>query len=197
MYTAFVGVNHSWPGWNALRSFPISYSVSRDFFRLRVWRAPGSTVVPSHGSPADLTGNIQLRSSGWSADVGIAHAISKLGSSNNPRIWLMTAVRRITPRSRTRCRDCRSRLVIGLNRHKAHCRPCHSLCDRLRIDVVALVGLNVWLHILRRYPRPFIRFSQTVWSNRKNRTLVPEFWTGYKIFNAVTFPVSLMKRASP
>src|SRR5216684_3428584 len=22
MYTAFVGVNHSWPGWNALRSFP-------------------------------------------------------------------------------------------------------------------------------------------------------------------------------
>src|SRR5258707_15447443 len=22
MYTAFVGVNHSWPGWNALRSLP-------------------------------------------------------------------------------------------------------------------------------------------------------------------------------
>jgi hypothetical protein len=22
MYTAFVGVNHSWPGWNALRSSP-------------------------------------------------------------------------------------------------------------------------------------------------------------------------------
>jgi hypothetical protein len=22
MYTAFVGVDHSWPGWNALRSFP-------------------------------------------------------------------------------------------------------------------------------------------------------------------------------
>jgi len=22
MYTAFVGVNHSWPGWNVLRSFP-------------------------------------------------------------------------------------------------------------------------------------------------------------------------------
>src|SRR3984893_14305892 len=22
MYTAFVGGNHSWPGWNALRSFP-------------------------------------------------------------------------------------------------------------------------------------------------------------------------------
>src|SRR5579859_7263282 len=22
MYSAFVGVNHSWPGWNALRSFP-------------------------------------------------------------------------------------------------------------------------------------------------------------------------------
>jgi len=23
MYTAFVGVKHSWPGWNALRSLPI------------------------------------------------------------------------------------------------------------------------------------------------------------------------------
>jgi hypothetical protein len=22
MYSAFVGVDHSWPGWNALRSFP-------------------------------------------------------------------------------------------------------------------------------------------------------------------------------
>jgi hypothetical protein len=22
MYTAFIGVNHSWPGWNALRSLP-------------------------------------------------------------------------------------------------------------------------------------------------------------------------------
>ena len=31
--------------------FPISNSVSRDFFRLRVWRAPGSTVVPSPHSP--------------------------------------------------------------------------------------------------------------------------------------------------
>src|SRR4029077_15197169 len=29
-------------------------------------------------------------------------------SSSKPRIWLMTAVRRITQRSRTRCRDCRS-----------------------------------------------------------------------------------------
>src|SRR6267378_2636428 len=30
MYTAFVGVNHSWPGWNALPLFPISNSVSRE-----------------------------------------------------------------------------------------------------------------------------------------------------------------------
>src|SRR5712675_2038322 len=34
--------------------FPISYSVLRDFFRVRVWRAPGSTVVPSPHSLADL-----------------------------------------------------------------------------------------------------------------------------------------------
>jgi hypothetical protein len=25
MYTAFVGVDHSWPGWNALRSIPHYY----------------------------------------------------------------------------------------------------------------------------------------------------------------------------
>ena len=40
-------------------------------------------------------------------------------SSSKPRIWLMTAVRRITQRSRTRCRDCRSSwssLLIGTKR---------------------------------------------------------------------------------
>lgn len=40
--------------------FPISYAVLRDFFRLRVFGAPGSTVVPSHGSPADLAGKYKL-----------------------------------------------------------------------------------------------------------------------------------------
>jgi hypothetical protein len=27
MYTAFVGVDHSWPGWNALRSFPARVAI--------------------------------------------------------------------------------------------------------------------------------------------------------------------------
>ena len=53
------------PGQDGMRCalFPISYSVFRDFFRVRVLRAPGSTVVPSHGSPADLARNQDLRSS--------------------------------------------------------------------------------------------------------------------------------------
>src|SRR5882672_2778718 len=41
-------------------------------------------------------------------------------------------------------------LVIGLDRHEAHRRPCDSLSDRLGIDVVALVRLHVGLHILGR-----------------------------------------------
>src|SRR5258706_8260188 len=40
-------------------------------------------------------------------------------------------------------------LVIGLDRHEAHRRPCDSLSDRLGIDIVALVRLHVGLHILR------------------------------------------------
>ena len=51
------------------------------FSGLQVSRAPGSTVVSSHGSPADLAENHQLRSSRWSVDVGIANAISKPGLS--------------------------------------------------------------------------------------------------------------------
>src|SRR5713226_3011071 len=51
------------------------------FSGLRVSRAPGSTVVSSHSSPADLAENHQLRSSRWSVDVGIANAISKPGLS--------------------------------------------------------------------------------------------------------------------
>src|SRR6266403_389866 len=30
MYTAFIGVNHSWPGWNALRSLPPLVIQSRE-----------------------------------------------------------------------------------------------------------------------------------------------------------------------
>src|SRR5258708_10927512 len=42
-------------------------------------------------------------------------------------------------------------LLISLDRHETHRRPCDSLRDRLGIDVVALVRFHVRLHILRRY----------------------------------------------
>src|SRR5712691_6577385 len=42
-------------------------------------------------------------------------------------------------------------LVISLDRHETHRRPCDSLRDRLGIDVIALVRFYVRLHILRRY----------------------------------------------
>src|SRR5713226_2173631 len=42
-------------------------------------------------------------------------------------------------------------LVISLDRHETHRRPCDSLRDRFSVDVVALVGLHVRLHILCRY----------------------------------------------
>src|SRR3984893_786126 len=41
-------------------------------------------------------------------------------------------------------------LVIRLDRHETHRRPCDSLSDRLGIDVVALVRFHVRLYILRR-----------------------------------------------
>ena len=54
------------------------WSVLEDFFPQQVLKAPGSTVVSSHSSPADLAEKHKLRSR-WAADVGIALAISKLG----------------------------------------------------------------------------------------------------------------------
>src|SRR6266851_1273682 len=42
-------------------------------------------------------------------------------------------------------------LVISLDRHETHRRPCDSLSNRLGIDVIALVRFYVRLHILRRY----------------------------------------------
>src|SRR6266446_3894585 len=42
-------------------------------------------------------------------------------------------------------------LVIRLDRHEAHRRPCDRLSNRLGIDVIALVRFYVRLHILRRY----------------------------------------------
>ncbi len=52
-------------------------------------------------------------------------------------------------------------LVIGLDRHKAHRRPCYRLGDRFRIEEIAFVGLHVRLHILRRYqPHLMAPFAQ-------------------------------------
>jgi len=60
----------------------LSRQSCEDFFTPQVSRAPGSTVEPSHCSPADLVENQKLRSrSRWAVDVGIAHAISKPGFS--------------------------------------------------------------------------------------------------------------------
>ena len=66
MYAAFVGVET--PGQDGMRCapFPISDAALEDFFRVRVWGAPGSTVVPSG------RGGSKLRSRRWFADVGIA-----------------------------------------------------------------------------------------------------------------------------
>jgi hypothetical protein len=84
MYPAFVGVAIFWPEWNALRLVLFNNAAFVGFFRLQVSGAPGSIVVPSHGSPANLAGIKELRSASrrrWSADVGIAGAISKPGAS--------------------------------------------------------------------------------------------------------------------
>src|SRR5229473_3364966 len=50
------------PGQDGMRCalFSINWSVAKDYFRFRIWRAPGSTVVPSPHSPADLAGNRDL-----------------------------------------------------------------------------------------------------------------------------------------
>src|SRR6266436_4129606 len=50
------------PGQDGMRCalFSINWSVAKDYFRFRIWRAPGSTVVPSPHSPADLAGNHDL-----------------------------------------------------------------------------------------------------------------------------------------
>ena len=81
MYSAFV--EHKAPGLDGMRCALVLFSNAalEGFSCLQVSRAPGSTVVSSHSSPADLAENPQLRSSRWSVDVGIANAISKPGLS--------------------------------------------------------------------------------------------------------------------
>jgi hypothetical protein len=49
-----------------------------DFFAPQVSRAPGLTVGPSHYLPADLAGNLKLRSRRWAVDVGIAQRFPSL-----------------------------------------------------------------------------------------------------------------------
>jgi len=65
MYPAFVGVAISWPEWNALRPRPIYLVCLLGIFPLQVSGAPGSTVVPSQGSTANLAG--EFKTSGYSA----------------------------------------------------------------------------------------------------------------------------------
>src|SRR5260370_8422979 len=48
----------------------------KGFSGLQVSRAPGSTVVSCHSSPADLAENHQFRSSRWPVDLETANAIS-------------------------------------------------------------------------------------------------------------------------
>jgi hypothetical protein len=64
----------------ALASYLVTQSLTT-FSGYQVSRAPGSTVLPSHCSPANLAGNHNSVSSRrrWSAIVGIADAISKPG----------------------------------------------------------------------------------------------------------------------
>jgi hypothetical protein len=56
MYPAFVGVRS--PGLNGMRCALVlfSFAAFEGCFRIKVSRAPGSTVVPSHASPANLAG---------------------------------------------------------------------------------------------------------------------------------------------
>ena len=42
-------------------------------------------------------------------------------------------------------------LLLALERHETHCRPCRGLGDRLRVAVVRLLRLYVGLHILGRH----------------------------------------------
>ena len=81
MYSAFVGAQA--PGLDGMRCALVLFSNAalEGFSGLQVSRAPGSTVVSSHSSPADLAEKRPLRSSRWSVDVGIANAISKPGRS--------------------------------------------------------------------------------------------------------------------
>jgi hypothetical protein len=54
-----LGWSEKSPGQDGMRYalFPFRTAVLEDYVRMRVLRAPDLTVVPSHGSPANLAGN--------------------------------------------------------------------------------------------------------------------------------------------
>src|SRR5258708_31880613 len=78
-----ISLEHTAPGLDGMGCAIVLFSNAalEGFSGLQVSGAPGSTVVSSHSSPADLAENHQLRSRRWSVDVGIANAISKPGLS--------------------------------------------------------------------------------------------------------------------
>jgi hypothetical protein len=63
--------------------FPFSWAVLEDFFRVRVSRAPGSTVVPSYCSLADRAGNSRYRDGfrGVFLSTGFGQAVSAIGTA--------------------------------------------------------------------------------------------------------------------
>ncbi len=71
-------------------------------------------------------------------------------SSRKARNWLMTEVRRVIRRSRTRWSRLQIELVICLDRHEPHVLPIDCLGDRFGIQEVVLVRLYKRLHELRR-----------------------------------------------
>src|SRR6266478_4878861 len=94
------------------------------FSGLQVSRAPGSTVVSSHSSPADLAESHPLRSSRWSVDVEIANAIPTSpydfspGKEDGVCIWksdvqvlTIPAVNRSVPWRLSKCSPIKIRLL--------------------------------------------------------------------------------------
>src|SRR5208337_1502821 len=63
-------LEHKAPSHDGMRCvlFPLSWAVLQDFFPQRVQRAPGSTVLSSRTSPADLAGKCKSSGSSWAAD---------------------------------------------------------------------------------------------------------------------------------
>jgi hypothetical protein len=85
MYTAFVGVDHSWPGWNALRPFPIELVNLGKLLPVTGLESAGFDRCAISRFACKPDRKHRLRSRLWSADVWIAQPISKLGWILHPR----------------------------------------------------------------------------------------------------------------